>query len=88
MELPWEGRKKVCINGPEHLTKMAATPIYGKSFKKLLLQNQKFYDLETLHASFGNQALHSLYYNGPDLTLFYEENDSKGLSGPVMGLCT
>ena len=29
--LPWEGGTKVCINGPGHMTKMAATPIYGKN---------------------------------------------------------
>ena len=30
-EPPWEGGTKVCINGPGHMTKMAATPIYGKN---------------------------------------------------------
>ena len=29
MEPPWEGGTKVCINGPGHMTKMAAMPIYG-----------------------------------------------------------
>ena len=33
MESPWDGRKKVCSNGPDHMTKMAAMPIYGKSIK-------------------------------------------------------
>ena len=28
---PWEGGTKVCINGPGHMTKMAAMPIYGKN---------------------------------------------------------
>ena len=28
---PWEGGTKVYINGPGHMTKMAATPIYGKN---------------------------------------------------------
>ena len=27
----WEGGTKVCINGPGHMTKMAAMPIYGKN---------------------------------------------------------
>ena len=36
VEPPWEGGTKVCINGPGHMTKMAATPIYGKTFKYLL----------------------------------------------------
>ena len=31
---PWEGGTKVCINGPGHMTKMAAMPIYGKNLKK------------------------------------------------------
>ena len=32
VEPPWEGGRKVCINGPGHMTKMAA--IYGKNLKK------------------------------------------------------
>ena len=31
VEPPWEGGTKVHINGPGHMTKMAAMPIYGKS---------------------------------------------------------
>ena len=30
MEPPWEGVTKVYINGPGHMTKMVAKPIYGK----------------------------------------------------------
>ena len=33
MEPHWEGGTKVCINGPGHMTKMAAMPIYGKTIK-------------------------------------------------------
>ena len=29
-----EGGTKVYINGPGHMTKMAAMPIYGKNLKK------------------------------------------------------
>ena len=29
VETPWERGTKVCINGLGHMTKMAATPIYG-----------------------------------------------------------
>ena len=37
-----EGGMKVCINGPGHMTKMAAMPIYmAKTLKNLLLQNQQ-----------------------------------------------
>ena len=31
VEPPWEGGTKVYINGPSHVTKMAAMPIYGKN---------------------------------------------------------
>ena len=47
VEPPWDGVTKVCSNGPGHMTKMAAMPIYGKNFKNLLLWNQKADDLET-----------------------------------------
>ena len=36
VEPPWEGGTKVHINGPGHMTKMAATPIYGKNPSKSL----------------------------------------------------
>ena len=35
VEPPWEGSTKVYINGPGHMTKMAATPIYGKNPSKI-----------------------------------------------------
>ena len=31
VEPPWEGGTKLCINGPGHMTKIAAMPIYGKN---------------------------------------------------------
>ena len=34
LEPPWEGGTKVYINGPGHMTKMAAMPIYGKNLKR------------------------------------------------------
>ena len=34
VEPPWEGGTKVYINGPGHMTKMAAMPIYGTNLKK------------------------------------------------------
>ena len=34
VEPPWEGGTKVYINGPGHMTKMAAMPTYGKNLKK------------------------------------------------------
>ena len=35
VEPPWEGGTKVYINGPGYMTKMAATPIYGKNPSKI-----------------------------------------------------
>ena len=34
VEPPWKGGTNVYINGPGHMTKMAAMRIYGKNFKK------------------------------------------------------
>ena len=34
VEPPWKGGTKVYINGPGHMTKMAAMPIFGKNLKK------------------------------------------------------
>ena len=34
LELLWDGGTKFCSNGPGHMTKMAAMPIYGKNLKK------------------------------------------------------
>ena len=34
MEPPWDGGTKVYSNGPGHMTKMAAMPMYGKNLKK------------------------------------------------------
>ena len=31
---PWDGGTKICSNGPGHMTKMAAMPIYGKNIEE------------------------------------------------------
>ena len=41
MELLWDGGTKVCSNGPDHMTKMAAMPIYGKNLKKIFFSGTK-----------------------------------------------
>ena len=74
MELLWNGRTKVYSNGPGHMTKMAAMPIYGKNHKNLLLQNQKKAD-ETWYAALGAQVLLSLFKWWPGLTLTYLRQD-------------
>ena len=72
MEPPWEGGTKVYINGLGHMTTM---PIYyGKTFKNLLLQNQKSYDLETWHVALG-----CVWYSFVKLYKFYI-NDDPGLT--------
>ena len=60
-EPPWQGGTKVCINGPGHMTKMAAMPIYTKNLKNLLLQNQRADFHETWYVALGTPAHHSLY---------------------------
>ena len=73
MEHPWEGGKKVYINGQGHMTKMAAMAINRKkTFKNLLLQNQKANDFETWCEASVTVALQSLYINhDPGMTLTY-----------------
>ena len=39
VEPPWEGGRKVYINGPGHMTKMATMPIYGKASGTQALQS-------------------------------------------------
>ena len=53
MEPPWDGGTKVWSNGPGHMTKMAAMPIYDKTLKSLSLRNQKADDLESWYATSG-----------------------------------
>ena len=50
---PWDTRPKVYSNGPGHMTKMAAMPIYSKNLKHILLWNRKAGDLESWYAAFG-----------------------------------
>ena len=49
------------MNGPDHITKMATTPIYGKNLQNIDFQSRKSYDLETRHAASGTQALQSYH---------------------------
>ena len=54
VEPSWHGGTKICSNGPGHMTKMAAMPIYGQNF---FLWNQKVDDLESLNAASGTRVL-------------------------------
>ena len=61
MEPPRDGGTKVCSNGPGHMTKMAATPIYGKNLKNLPLQNQTADDIETWYIPLDDRVLPGLF---------------------------
>ena len=61
VEPSWDWGTKVCLNGPGHMTKLAAMSIYGKNLKKNLLQNPKADDLETLYAALGARVLSRLF---------------------------
>ena len=74
MELLWDGGTKVCSNGPGHMTKMAAMPIYGKNLKKSSSLEPKVKRLMTLKIGMHHQVLE--YYqvcsnDVPGLTLTY-----------------
>ena len=70
MEPPWEGGTKVCINGPGHMTKMAAVPIYGKNLKNLL-QNRRADFHETWYVALGTPAYIVCINDDPGVTLTY-----------------
>ena len=48
-------------NGPGHMTKMAAIPIYGKKMKNSASLELKGWWLESLYAASGTQVLPSLF---------------------------
>ena len=59
VEPPWEGGTKVYINGPGHMTKMAATPIYGKNPSKIFSRTGGPIFCETWYVASGTPAHHS-----------------------------
>ena len=68
MEHPKEVGTKVYINGPDHMTKMAAMAI---NRKKIFLQNHKVYDLK-LGMKHQGKELYIVYINhDPGMTLTY-----------------
>ena len=71
VEPPWDGGMKVCSNGPGHMTKMAAMPIYGKNLKKIFSRTKRPMTLNLCmqHLVLGSYQICS---NGdPGLTLTY-----------------
>ena len=61
MEPPWNGETKVCSNGPGHMTKIAAMPIYGKNLKKVFFSGTKRPMTEILYATSSARVLPSLF---------------------------
>ena len=55
---PWDGGPKICSNGPGHMTKVAAMPIYGKNLKKIFFFGTKGH----MTLKLGMQHLVHLYY--------------------------
>ena len=41
VESPWDGETKIYSNGPGHMTKMAAMPIYGNNLTKTFFSGTK-----------------------------------------------
>ena len=72
MESPWDGGTKVCSNGPGHMIKMAAMPIYSKNIKKIFFSGTKrsmTLKLGILHWVL--KYYHVYTNNDPGLTLTY-----------------
>ena len=61
MKTPYDRLAKIYTKCTGHMTKMAATPIYGKTLKNLLLQNQKADDLGTWYVALWLWGLLSLF---------------------------
>ena len=62
LELQGEGGMKVCLNGSGHMTKMAATPIYGIKPKKSSSEPNVIMILKLgMHHRGLNQALKCLF---------------------------
>ena len=61
MEPPWVGGTIFCSRHLGHMTKMAATPIYGKNPSKNLLQNRRADFHETWYVASGTPAHHNLF---------------------------
>ena len=58
----------LCSKVPDHMTKMAAMPIYGKDFNK---SSSMADDLGTWYAASSARIIPSLLKDDPELTLTY-----------------
>ena len=74
VEPPWVGGMKVCSGGLGHMTKMAATPVYGKNHLKILFSRTKgpmTLGLGMQHWGHGPNKVCSNDDLGMTLTFFY-----------------
>ena len=72
MESPWNGGTKVCSNGPGHMSKLAAMPIYGKNHKKIFFSRTKRLMILKLGVQHRILEYYQVYANDdPALTLTY-----------------
>ena len=55
------GERKFFLNGPGHMTKMAATPIYGKNLENFSSPEPKADDFESWYAALSARVLTSLF---------------------------
>ena len=63
---------KIRLHDDSHMTKMAATPIYGKRpFKNILLRNWAANFLKTEYVALGLQPIIVCSINDPRVTLNY-----------------
>ena len=70
VEPPWVGKTKSCSRHLGHMTKIAATPIYGKNPSKIL-QNRQADFHETWYVASGFQAIIVCSNDAPGVTLTY-----------------
>ena len=61
MELQWDSGTKIYSNGPGHMTKVAAIPIYNKIINNSSSLEAKADNLECLYAALGTQVLSSMF---------------------------
>ena len=72
VESPWEGGTKVYINGPGHITKMTAMPIYGQNPSKIFFSITGCPKILKLSMQHKELKLYKVYINDDHgLTLTY-----------------
>ena len=72
MEHPWEGRKKVYINGQGHMTKMAAMAINRKKPLKIFFSRTRRPMILKLGVKHQAMELYKVYINhDPGMTLTF-----------------